>query len=853
MASSTPTSDKTTATSVKLRSCVICRSRKVRCDKLSPCSNCRRANIPCVLPSTDRPPRWARRLERASNSVVESNSAKPGQEVSSKGDPIIERLHNLESLVKELRGQFERANATARHLNDDRLPELGDPDSFHLDLNHNRNSSKDDFSVEHTSDVQKKFGRLVLKDVNRSRYISSGFWARMNDEIEGLQMETRGAIDADSDISSNNEDVPERTVSALEHERTPSARHGFLFKHNLNLSDSDLSRLRPLPSQIPFLLKVYCENIHVFVRIVDISAITDMIRELRGNKEKELTPANDALMFSIYYATITSMEEDEVISNFGCTKSELSFKYRLGLENSLAKADFLSEPDITLVKALLIFLFLVRRHESPRFVWMMTGLVIRMAQALGLHRDGSHFPNLTPYEVETRRRVWWSVCLLDLRASEDQGTELSTAGNSVDTKFPLNINDVDLNLHTKNMPTARSGVTDMTLTVVSAEMCDVMRRLMASSIGESPSSPEIQSQLLHDLYGTVDKHFLQLNMESKTIASWCLSTLTRMVVSKMNLILNLPVLFSSPSENHSDRIRTKLLISAIEVAEYNHALNSEKNCQNWNWLFQTCTHWHAIVYLLIETSRRPWSPIIERAWVALNSKWLIPRQLTNTSERDENSRIWVPLRKLMAKTRKHRIAELQRLRENPWSAIELEREDKKIPLPASPVSSQDGKSDNVIRERWRELVAIPLEIEDQRQSAGICTPESTASRPSITQLSLNSTSVYEHIGLCSDPNIDYSRFPRQESSNMNNQSVVYPQSQTKLDQSSNLSHEAVGPIPSEWYGQSSNLDPNDMSPPWSNIDTSAGMFADVDVNMDLDMDVNWYEWIESAQVMDLPL
>lgn len=85
----------------------------------------------------------------------------------------------------------------------------------------------------------------------------------------------------------------------------------------------------------------------------------------------------------------------------------------------------------------------------------MTGLVIRMAQALGLHRDGSHFPNLTPYEVETRRRVWWAVCLLDLRSSEDQGTELSTVSGSVDTKMPLNVNEMELRPEAKDMPSER--------------------------------------------------------------------------------------------------------------------------------------------------------------------------------------------------------------------------------------------------------------------------------------------------------------------------------------------------------------------------------------------------------------
>jgi len=79
---------------------------------------------------------------------------------------------------------------------------------------------------------------------------------------------------------------------------------------------------------------------------------------------------------------------------------------------------------------------------------MMTGLVIRMAQALGLHRDGANFQKLTPYEIEMRRRVWLSLCMLDVRASEDQGMEYTIALGSFDTKLPLNINDEDIGPNT---------------------------------------------------------------------------------------------------------------------------------------------------------------------------------------------------------------------------------------------------------------------------------------------------------------------------------------------------------------------------------------------------------------------
>lgn len=483
---------------------------------------------------------------------------------------------------------------------------------------------------------------------------------------------------------------------------------------------------------------------------------------------------------------------------------------------------------------------------------MMTGLVIRMAQALGLHRDGSHFPNLTPYEVETRRRVWWTVCLLDLRSSEDQGTELSTVSGSVDTKMPLNINEMELRPEAKDMPSERQGVTDMTLTVVSAEMCDIMRRLMITATAVAPSTTEDQSRLLQDLYDVLDRRFLQYSDGTKNIASWCLATLARMVVSKMTLIIHLPILFSSPDDNHTEEIRTKLLISAIEVAEYNHALNSKRECRHWNWLFQTCTHWHAIVYLLVEISQRQWSPIVERAWVALHSKWLIPKQIANQSGKDKNSRIWVPLRKLITKTRRHRLAELRRLRGESWSATQLEIEDNCIPLPASPVPFHDGKSNDSFRDRWCKLIAMPQEPGNQTQS-GVIQESVSINRHTLGDLQqvINPERTCKERDLWSIPIIDTMNVPCQDLSSMNSNQAKNSHDQPELDQPLAPTNNTINALPSDWsYSQT--IDPNTILPPWTDPDTATDLFADGTINMDLDadMDVNWYEWIEVAQVME---
>lgn len=161
----------------KLRSCAVCRRRKVRCDKTSPCSNCRRANIACVFPSDDRPPRWARRLERLTNEAA-SASAKPSAKPDPQSEQVMERLRSLEGLVKELSSQLEQANAASGS-------EVGSASSVSsppITGGQHRSDTQDTdmSSTLSTAKVQNQFGRLVLKDANRSRYVSSGFWSRVD-------------------------------------------------------------------------------------------------------------------------------------------------------------------------------------------------------------------------------------------------------------------------------------------------------------------------------------------------------------------------------------------------------------------------------------------------------------------------------------------------------------------------------------------------------------------------------------------------------------------------------------------------------------------------------------------------
>lgn len=168
-----------------------------------PCSNCRRSLIPCAFPAPGRAPRQPRPKD------LTAQPKNSGQREAE----LVRRLRKLEGIVEELSGQIEVESAhrgpsaagspesraahgggglggssdrtiatTARHNShgaaDAQAGTLGSsptqPDS-HSD--HGSDATK-------RKDVQKQFGRLVLSDQKGStRYVSSGFWSKLNDEV----------------------------------------------------------------------------------------------------------------------------------------------------------------------------------------------------------------------------------------------------------------------------------------------------------------------------------------------------------------------------------------------------------------------------------------------------------------------------------------------------------------------------------------------------------------------------------------------------------------------------------------------------------------------------------------------
>lgn len=413
-----------------------------------------------------------------------------------------------------------------------------------------------------------------------------------------------------------------------------------------------------------------------------------------------LHPTDEVTVLVIFYASITSLDEEEVQYHMGLPRVELLRRYRFALEQAFARAQFLTTPNIFVFAAFLYFLVLLRKNGDFNLSSTMLGLAVRMSQTLGLHRDGSKLPGLNPFKAELRRRAFWGLLVLDQRTSDDMGMDTMIAEGGYDTQLPLNINDTDLTGDMKQSPPARTGITDMTMTLMRSELqiaAQSAHKLVANNT--KLSLPELEAKC-DDIWkktyaGIQSKYLVHSALDER---AWILDTMARVVIAKQRLMARCAM----PDPDGSRRMDR--LVATTEVLEFNHMVNSDDRSRKWRWNFAAYTRWHGASYLFTEILQREWSPMIERAWVALGDI-IKDSSLRELESAPGGSVMLVSFRKLCSLVAKHRQAELARLQSDPEAARRLLAEAQlKSDLTFMDIPSR-GEA-HAVTERWCQQAGL---------------------------------------------------------------------------------------------------------------------------------------------------
>jgi hypothetical protein len=395
----------------------------------------------------------------------------------------------------------------------------------------------------------------------------------------------------------------------------------FLFRYSS--STVSLAEFYPSVAHRQLLWKVFENNVAPVTMIFHRPIIHETMTS-RTADGGDNDPETDAVAFAAYFAAATSLDPDECVETFGQDYSSLQQHYRFATQQALARAHFLESQNLAVLQATTIFLTCLRHPKDASFVLAMAAVVHRTAQKLGLHRDGPQF-DLDPFQVEIRRRLWWSIYLLDSRSSEFHAMRPQIAEESYDTRLPLNINDLDISPHMTEAPEERTGFTDMTFCLVRCEMTVLYQRFHHStqSSNTDERNPQVLERQLHELgriHTQLQQRYLQYCDVSLPL-QWVTATVIRLALARSWLLAHIPettITEQTPQLGISvaeDPVRQELLVAAIEVVEFAYLLETDPRTKQWSWLFEGYPQWHSLVFILTELCLRPQTlALVDQAW-----------------------------------------------------------------------------------------------------------------------------------------------------------------------------------------------------------------------------------------------
>lgn len=254
-----------------------------------------------------------------------------------------------------------------------------------------------------------------------------------------------------------------------------------------------------------------------------------------------------------------------------------------------------------------------------------------------------------------RRRLWWQIIILDGRAAEDRASDPMISEQSYNTMMPSNVNDEDISPSNTGIIISRDGYTEMTYCLICHEVSVAIRRLNYVPPGlpgglaaDAGSSQEEKERLVMECHERLETKYLRY-CDMAIPLPWATSTVTRMIMARMWLIVHRPLQQQEGGRSPQTADREKLLLTATEVIEYAHTLETAKCAEKWRWFFSTWHQWYALTMALTELCHVTQGPAADRAWEAVNS--VFDSWATNVADSRSHFGLWRPIKVLHRKAR----------------------------------------------------------------------------------------------------------------------------------------------------------------------------------------------------------
>lgn len=251
---------------------------------------------------------------------------------------------------------------------------------------------------------------------------------------------------------------------------------------------------------------------------------------------------------------------------------------------------------------------------------MLVGAAIRMAECMGLHRDGRNY-SLNCLETHVRRIVWHQLCFLDLRTCEAQGPKPAIRREDYDTLLPDNCEEDQFLPNASSTPNINQrsdGWTSTLFSLIRFEVSEMMRTVWADRC-KLESRTIILTQALTKIeafrkrmlasYDHLLDERIPIQRYAKVVMHLLLYRLTVMVLRPH---------YTKDASDMSTRLRSVLMMSSIMLIELAMQLDMNPAFRLWRWYAGAYQQYQAALILATEIYYYPAHKEAERVWICLN-------------------------------------------------------------------------------------------------------------------------------------------------------------------------------------------------------------------------------------------
>ncbi|KAG2026113.1 hypothetical protein GB937_002261 [Aspergillus fischeri] len=223
------------------------------------------------------------------------------------------------------------------------------------------------------------------------------------------------------------------------------------------------------------------------------------------------------------------------------------------------------------------------RSDAELGVWILLGTIVQLAMHMGYHRDPYHFPSMSPFIAEMRKRVWATVVELDIGLSTQMGLPRLIKHWQTDTGGPSNLHDNDFDPDTAAMPASRpeTELTPMLYRLAKARMMTTIGFVwdLVTDTRQCPYTEIMKmDNMLQDAHSAIPPCLRWVSM------AHCIMDSPQVIMQKVfleimfhraRIVLHQRYLHSWQADTQNGYSQQACLDAALKLLDYQHVLQEE--------------------------------------------------------------------------------------------------------------------------------------------------------------------------------------------------------------------------------------------------------------------------------------